>query len=177
MNGGSEAAGMCRKQRLYPVAWASLGPIVESTRAGEHRDPESILCRVAAFGLEVLMLKKTGRGVTRPLHWKNNKCTWAWLRGTSLVRKTSLAEVVNRGSGVVWLIESCLFTGADTHSQLSSSCSFRPLPAGTHLELQVLVYGQPSGRKGLSEGVEFVSPGVADDESAGCVRAGRAWRR
>lgn len=96
---------------------------------------------------------------------------------TSLVRKISLAEVVNRGSGVVWLIECSPFTGASTHSQLSSLCSFRLLPSGPHLELQVLVYGQPFVRKGLSESVELVSPVVADDESASCVRAGRARRR
>lgn len=39
-------------------------------RAGEHRGPESILSqpRVASFDLEVLMLERLGRGVTRPLH-------------------------------------------------------------------------------------------------------------
>lgn len=40
---------------------------------------------------------------------------------TSLVRKISLAEVVNRGSGVVWLIESSLFTGL-TRIHSSARC-------------------------------------------------------
>lgn len=121
MNGCSEASGMCRKQRLYPAAWASFGPIVEFTRAGEHCDPESILCRVAAFGLEVLMLKKMGRGVTRPLHWKNNKCTWAWLQTRhSYVKphwlRWSIGEVVSFGSS------NLLFSPGLTSIHSSARC-------------------------------------------------------
>lgn len=42
--------------------------IVLFLRAGEHRGPESILFQPPC--LEVLMLERQGRGVTRPLHWK-----------------------------------------------------------------------------------------------------------
>lgn len=68
MNGASEAAERCREPSLYPAASSSLGSIVLFPRAGKHRGPESILPE-AEFGMEVLMLKRLGRGVTRPLHW------------------------------------------------------------------------------------------------------------
>lgn len=69
MNGASEAAEICREPSLYPAAPSSLGSIVLFPRAGKHRGPESILSE-AEFGMEVLMLKRLGRGVTRPLHWE-----------------------------------------------------------------------------------------------------------
>lgn len=69
MNGASEAAEICREPSLYPAASSSLGSIVLFPRAGKHRGPESILSDEAEFGMEVLMLKRLGRGVTRPLHW------------------------------------------------------------------------------------------------------------
>lgn len=40
-----------------------------------------------------------------------------------------------------------------------------------------MVYDRPLVRYRVSEGAELVSPGDADDEAAGCVRAGRAGRR
>lgn len=44
-------------------------------------------------------------------------------------------------------------------------------------DLPALVYAQSFGRQRFSEAAELVPPSVAEDEAAGCVRAGRAWRR
>ncbi len=55
-------------QRLEHLMTSRL--IVVFPGAVEHRGPDSILSqpRVALFGLEMLMLERQGRGVTRPLH-------------------------------------------------------------------------------------------------------------
>lgn len=83
MNGASEAAEIHRESSLYPAASSSLGSIALFPRAGKHRGLESILSE-AEFGMEVLMLKRLGRGVTRPLHWGGwggEKCMWAGSHG------------------------------------------------------------------------------------------------
>lgn len=50
-------------------------------------------------------------------------------------------------------------------------------PVELRPDLPALVYDQSFGRQRFSEAAELVPPSVADDEAAGCVRAGRAWRR
>lgn len=124
MNGASEATEIGGIQSLYP-SWSSLGSIVLFRRAGNHRGPESILSLVAEFGTEVLMLKRLGRGVTRPLHWREGGGVggvqvgglkwWRLLRiillaagyngwGLSMTSPLSVIPLVadvNRGSGVV----------------------------------------------------------------------------
>lgn len=79
---GQRGSRNVQKQRLYPVARASLrvsphryvSSSCGASWTGEHPFPAVL------FNLEVLMLERQGRGVTRPLRWKKqNKCRWAWL--------------------------------------------------------------------------------------------------
>lgn len=48
MNGGSEAAEMCRRQRLYPTACAPLRSILGFSRTRDGGGPESIVSPPAA---------------------------------------------------------------------------------------------------------------------------------
>lgn len=88
MNGGSEAAAIRTEQSLYPAAWSSLGFMVLSPQTG----PESILSLEAEFGMKVLMLKRLGRGVTRPLHWKKKVQVGGGHNLTSLLAKLPLVD-------------------------------------------------------------------------------------
>lgn len=58
-------------RRLARLAVPSLGSpasVSAAVRRASFSQP-----RVASLGLEVLMLKRLGRGVTRPLHWEKKK--------------------------------------------------------------------------------------------------------
>lgn len=76
----------------------------------------------------------------------------------------------NSGSGVVGLVDGFLSAETDTHSLTGKLSLLFQVPTPP-------VYDQPVPLLPLSEGAELSAPGVADDEAAGCVRAGRPWRR
>lgn len=164
MNGGSEARST---RRLCPPVRPPHGEVLPGSaapRTVEHP------FQVAVLGfLEVVMLEeKQGRGVN-PTSALKKKITSARGVVCVLASRVRVTPLVGGSQQRTWCLSPA---PAPTPTVTRIQRSARPqLPVHTP---QLLVYALPSVRDCVSERVE---PGVADDEAAGCVRAGRAWRR
>lgn len=136
------------QERLYPaVCRLAVSPLcfLELLSITDLR--ASSLCRVGLFGLEVLMLERQGRGVTRPLHWKNNKCERAWLWPASRLCATLLVNFRQQRKWCRLVRRLASYPPRVTRiwwsSPVNAEDCFWSHPAGSRLQLSVLVYDRP----------------------------------